>query len=110
MNDTPETESSSIIAKLREYNLWRRGSDQLAQPDPTEIGLYLDEVCDIAEKLERERDEARKDLEFRRELYTVLERERDEAMEELSRVKRQWDDARSENVEDATWRLNSYRK
>jgi hypothetical protein len=57
MSNTP---LDAIIAKVREYNLWRRGSDQLAQPDPTEIGLYLDAVCDIAESLERERDEARK--------------------------------------------------
>jgi hypothetical protein len=53
-SDTPETQSAAIIAKLREYNLWRRGSDQLAQPDPTEIGLCLDAVCDIAERLERD--------------------------------------------------------
>jgi hypothetical protein len=62
MSNTPETESSSIIAKLREYNLWRRGSEQLAQPDSTEIGLCLDAVCEIAERLERERDEAREAL------------------------------------------------
>jgi hypothetical protein len=30
-----------------------------------------------------------------------LKRERDEAREEVSRYKRQWDEARSENVEDA---------
>ena len=53
MSDTPETQSAAIIAKLREYNLWRRGSDQLAQPDSTEIGLCLDALCDIAERLER---------------------------------------------------------
>jgi hypothetical protein len=52
MSDTPETQSAAIIAKLREYNLWRRGDNQLAQPNPTEIGLYIDAVCDIAERRE----------------------------------------------------------
>jgi len=100
VSDTTETQPGAIIAKLREYNLWRRGSDELAQPDSTEIGLCLDAVCDVSEQLERERDEARKDLEFRRELYTVLERERDDAREELSRYKRQWEQSRMENVEE----------
>ena len=59
MSDTTETQPGAIIAKLRQYNLWRRGSEQLAQPNPTEIGLCLDALCDIAERLERERDEAR---------------------------------------------------
>lgn len=62
MSDAPETQSAVIIAKLREYNLWRRGGDQLAQPNPTEIGLYIDTVCDIAKRVERERDEAREVL------------------------------------------------
>jgi hypothetical protein len=62
------------------------------------IWLYYDngqpfEVIDtdFARKLERERDEARTDLEFRRGLYKVQEqyletarRERDEAREKLS--------------------------
>ena len=59
MSDTTETQPGAIIAKLREYNLWRRGSDQLTQPNPIEVGLYIDAVCDIAERLERERDQAR---------------------------------------------------
>ena len=29
------------------YNAWRRGDDNLEQPDPEVIGLVLDRVCDI---------------------------------------------------------------
>lgn len=71
MSDTTETQPGAIIAMLRQYNLWRRGSDELAQPNPTEIGLCLDAVCDVSEKLERERDEARKSM-----MEAILERER----------------------------------
>jgi hypothetical protein len=47
-----------IISKLREYQRWRRGDDEIKQPDPFEIGAYIDDICDIAESLERQRDEA----------------------------------------------------
>jgi hypothetical protein len=47
-----------IISKLREYNQWRRGDDEIKQPDPFEIGAYIDDICDIAENLERQFDEA----------------------------------------------------
>jgi hypothetical protein len=71
VSDTTETQPGAIISKLREYNLWRRGSEQLAQPNPTEIGLCLEAVCDVSEKLKRERDEARK-----RMMEAIVERER----------------------------------
>lgn len=29
------------------YNAWRRGDDNLEQPDPEVIGLVLDRMCDI---------------------------------------------------------------
>ena len=48
-----------IISKLREYNQWRRGDDEIKQPDPFEIGAYIDDICDIAENIERQLDEAR---------------------------------------------------
>jgi hypothetical protein len=54
-----------------------------------DMGLY-----GFAEKLKRERDEARKELEFRRELYKVQEefleaarRERDEAREQSAKLR-----------------------
>jgi hypothetical protein len=49
MNDT--------IENLRKYNLWRRGDELIEQPDPKDIGIWIDEICEIAEKLERERDD-----------------------------------------------------
>jgi len=51
-----------------------------------------------SQRLERERDEAREDLEFRRELYALqterlqrIERERDEAREEVDRYREKLD-------------------
>ena len=103
MSDTLETQSAAIIKKLREYNLWRRGSDQLTQPNPTEIGLCLDAVCDIAERLERERDEGNaarkasaadwlhqvdqmgKCVAAAKQRAALAEKERDEANEELNK-------------------------
>ena len=48
-----------VIARLREYNRWRRGDEKIAQPDPGKIGRLLDTVCEMVGQLERERDEAR---------------------------------------------------
>ena len=83
-----------------EFEMWRDGN-------------ILHEVHrNELEKAERERDEARTMLErtWHEDGAPLLKmmRERDEAREELSRYKRQWDEARSENVEDATGRLNPY--
>jgi hypothetical protein len=50
---------NNTIENLRKYNLWRRGDESIEQPDPKDIGIWIDEICEIAEKLERERDEAR---------------------------------------------------
>ena len=119
-------EPSIIVAKLREYNCWRRGDDDIKQPDPFEIGGYIDDICDIVEKLIRERNEIKEKydtlavenmLEVNK-LYNEknedrkvatglaeqaerLRNERDEAREELNRYKRQWEESRSENVEGA---------
>ena len=49
---------NEIVAKLREYNRWRRGDEGIAQPDPGEIGKCIDAICDMVGQLERERDEA----------------------------------------------------
>lgn len=50
---------NNTIENLKKYNLWRRGDESIEQPDPKDIGIWIDEICEIAEKLERERDEAR---------------------------------------------------
>lgn len=52
---------------------------------PSENAELVD--ANFARKLERERDEAREDLEFRRELYAIL-------TERLRRIKRERDETR----------------
>jgi septal ring factor EnvC (AmiA/AmiB activator) len=62
------------------------------------IGFYscATAPAEFARRLERERDEARNDLEFRRELYIVqterlerIERERDDLREAIKRLEEQ---------------------
>jgi chromosome segregation ATPase len=96
-----ETQSAAIIVKLREYNLWRRGSDQLAQPNPTDIGLYIDIICDIVERLERERDELRAD-QSNHEDMTMRYMDEVEALEQqLTAALRERDETREECLEQA---------
>lgn len=45
------------VERLRQYNRWRRGDDNLPQPDPKELGELLDGVADRLEVLEREHQE-----------------------------------------------------
>ena len=47
------------IKKLRHYNKWRRGDEELSQPDPREIGIWIDEICNYAEEND-DRDDARR--------------------------------------------------
>lgn len=56
------SQESIVIHKLREYNKWRRGDEELPQPDPFEVGGYIDDICDIAERLEKELKEARNEI------------------------------------------------
>lgn len=39
------------IARVVEYNRWRRGDETIEQPAPKEIGLALDQICYLAENL-----------------------------------------------------------
>ena len=43
--------------KLRQYNRWRRGDDELPQPDPKELGELIDGAADRLDVLEREHQE-----------------------------------------------------
>lgn len=77
---------NEIVAKLREYNRWRRGDEEIAQPDPGEVGRLLDAVCEMVGQLERERDIAEderidlaKQLRSEQERHAVCQNERDEA-------------------------------
>lgn len=43
------------VGALRNYNLWRRGDENLPQPDPREIGRAIDHLCEEVERLERDK-------------------------------------------------------
>lgn len=43
---------TEITARLRNYNLWRRGNlDGLPQPDPREIGEAIDAAVEMIERM-----------------------------------------------------------
>jgi hypothetical protein len=74
------------IKKLRLYNKWRRGDEELPQPDPREIGLWIDEICNYAEevgaKCDQLRIDAQREAEHHDRMVGELEKvydERDEA-------------------------------
>jgi hypothetical protein len=74
------------IKKLRLYNKWRRGDEELPQPDPREIGIWIDEICNYAEevgaKCDQLRIDAQREAEHHDRMVGELERvydERDEA-------------------------------
>lgn len=45
---------SVMIEGLRLYNRWRRGDEELPQPEPAEIGRLIDGVCDSVEGVLKE--------------------------------------------------------
>lgn len=74
------------IEKLRSYNKWRRGDEELPQPDPREIGIWIEEICNYAEevgaKCDQLRIDAQREAEHHDRMVGELERvydERDEA-------------------------------
>jgi cell division septum initiation protein DivIVA len=110
---------SEIAAKLREYNRWRRGDEEIAQPDPGEIGRLLDAVCEMVEQLERERDMAEDEridlaqqLRSEKEQHAKCQNERDEAREIAARLAH-FLERPAYSVDEAIARmeaLNSYKK
>lgn len=45
---------AEITARLRRYNLWRRGNlDGMPQPDPREIGEAIDAAVEMIERMEK---------------------------------------------------------
>lgn len=53
-----ETPTSKVVSIIRKYNRWRRGDESIYQPSPHQIGNALDDVCELVESMERERDAA----------------------------------------------------
>ena len=52
----------TVIDNLRSYNKWRRGDEAVDMPNPTNIGIWIDEICDEAERMEAELQETKKAL------------------------------------------------
>lgn len=52
----------TVIDNLRSYNKWRRGDEDVDMPNPTNIGIWIDEICDEAERMEAELQETKKAL------------------------------------------------
>ena len=67
MNDT-----ETIIKYLKLYNEWRRGDEKMGQPNPAEIGKLIDEACEKLSLLERERNEALKEVEHWKDMYRTV--------------------------------------
>jgi len=53
--------TEKAIRVLRDYNLWRRGDEDMDQPDPREIGEAIDSVLVAIQKVEADLDEERKE-------------------------------------------------
>jgi archaellum component FlaC len=67
----------TLIDNLRCYNLWRRGDENVDTPNPTQIGIWIEEICDEAERMAIEIEELKKSL-------NQLQSERNEALEALN--------------------------
>jgi hypothetical protein len=109
--------TEKAIQVLRDYNLWRRGNEDMKQPDPHTIGEAIDDVLmaigdmeeeaklhrgaitgwqnkwecavDMAAKAKAERDEARADLEFRRDLFKLQEQQLNSVRDELNEERKE---------------------
>jgi F0F1-type ATP synthase membrane subunit b/b' len=53
--------TEKAIQVLRDYNLWRRGNEDMEQPDPHTVGEAIDDVLMAIQKAEAELDEERKE-------------------------------------------------
>ena len=106
--------TEKAIQTLRDYNLWRRGNEEMDMPDPREIGKAIDDVLmaigdmegeaklhrgaitgwqnkwicavELAAKAKAERDEVRADLEFRRDLFQLYELQLNDVRAERDRL------------------------
>ena len=50
-------EPSEAVATLRAFNSWRRCDEDSFRPDPRAISQAIDELCDYAERMDRELQE-----------------------------------------------------
>ena len=45
--------TAEVAAKLRAFNEWRRGDEEIPQPDPREIGEAIDAAIEMIERMEK---------------------------------------------------------
>ena len=102
MSDTPETDAIAeiggnwdtkalrIVDHARRLERERDKKTRMVR----ECELEIKDLTIRAKKVERERDEARKDLEFRRELFRVQESKLNDAMAEREEVREKYEEDR----------------
>ena len=44
---------AEVAAKLRAFNEWRRGDEDIPQPDPREIGKAIDAAVEMLDRMEK---------------------------------------------------------
>ena len=106
--------TEQAIQVLRDYNLWRRGNEDMEQPDPREIGEAIDSVLVAIQKAEAERDEERKEGEEQARLLGMgSEREVDlmaknrnleKALEKAEAERDLWRETAEESFQTRAWK------
>lgn len=76
------SEVHPITFRLKVFNAWRRGNDA-PQPDPKTVGEDIDSICDLAHRLEREREAERALAEMYRRKCSRLALEHEALQEQL---------------------------
>ena len=80
------SEVHPITFRLKVFNAWRRGNDA-PQPDPKTVGEDIDSICDLAHRLERERDSWKTAHDVMQKLVGDTIKQRDQAREERDQYK-----------------------
>ena len=106
--------TEKAIQVLRDYNLWRRGNEEMEQPDPHTIGEAIDDVLmaigdmeeeaklhrgaitgwqntwecavELAAKAQADLDEARADLGHLKEQLDYTRKQRDKMVDDLDQL------------------------
>ena len=76
------SEVHPITFRLKAYNAWRRGNEA-PQPDPKMVGEDIDSICDIAKRLEIERDALQEQLDAAIMLGKMQERRHERELEQV---------------------------
>ena len=83
---------TEVAATLRQFNEWRRGDEDIPQPDPRVIGEAIDaavEMIDRLEAAEKELAELRSSMKFRTSLIGRTEAERDALRAKIAAMEKQ---------------------